>query len=232
MGGDKGPRVAVHGARLALSASARTSAFILHGRREELDPLLDEFPDLKAVSTDRPLRQRHHHGRKAHRRRSGAAAAIPRCGRRIQSVKDGEADVAISGGNTGALMAMSTLCLRPIEGHRPPRDRRHLAVDARRDHRPRRRRHRRQRRQAARRFLDPRRRAGPRAVRSGVADRRPAQRRHRGDEGHRVGKGGRARARPPRAAPASPTTASSRATTSARAPSMSSSPTASPATSR
>jgi glycerol-3-phosphate acyltransferase PlsX len=34
----------------------------------------------------------------------------------LQSVKDGEADVAISGGNTGALMAMATFCLRPLEG--------------------------------------------------------------------------------------------------------------------
>jgi glycerol-3-phosphate acyltransferase PlsX len=34
----------------------------------------------------------------------------------LQSVKDGEADVAISGGNTGALMAMATFCLRPMEG--------------------------------------------------------------------------------------------------------------------
>ncbi len=34
----------------------------------------------------------------------------------IQSVKDGEAVVAISGGNTGALMAMATFCLRPMEG--------------------------------------------------------------------------------------------------------------------
>ena len=34
----------------------------------------------------------------------------------LQSVKDGEADVAVSGGNTGALMAMATFCLRPIEG--------------------------------------------------------------------------------------------------------------------
>jgi glycerol-3-phosphate acyltransferase PlsX len=34
----------------------------------------------------------------------------------IQSVKDGEAAVAISGGNTGALMAMATFCLRTMEG--------------------------------------------------------------------------------------------------------------------
>jgi glycerol-3-phosphate acyltransferase PlsX len=34
----------------------------------------------------------------------------------LQSVKDGEADVAISGGNTGALMAMATFCLGRIEG--------------------------------------------------------------------------------------------------------------------
>jgi glycerol-3-phosphate acyltransferase PlsX len=34
----------------------------------------------------------------------------------LQSVKDGDADVAVSGGNTGALMAMATFCLRPMEG--------------------------------------------------------------------------------------------------------------------
>src|SRR6185437_2164934 len=35
--------------------------------------------------------------------------------RALQLVKDGEADVAISCGNTGALMAMATFCLRPIK---------------------------------------------------------------------------------------------------------------------
>src|SRR5690606_6710827 len=34
----------------------------------------------------------------------------------LESVKAGEADVAVSGGNTGALMAMATFCLRPMAG--------------------------------------------------------------------------------------------------------------------
>ena len=34
----------------------------------------------------------------------------------IQLVKSGEADAIVSAGNTGALMAMSKLILRPIEG--------------------------------------------------------------------------------------------------------------------
>ena len=34
----------------------------------------------------------------------------------IQLVKSGEADAVVSAGNTGALMAMSKLILRPIEG--------------------------------------------------------------------------------------------------------------------
>ena len=85
----------------------------------------------------------------------------------LQSVKDGEADVAISGGNTGALMAMATFCLRPMEGiSRPaiaaiwPTLRTDIVVlDVGRD--------RRRRRPPARRFLHSRRGAGARPVRPG-----------------------------------------------------------------
>ena len=48
MGGDKGPRVAVEGAMLALR-ERKNSSFIFHGREEQLRPLLDEFSALKAV---------------------------------------------------------------------------------------------------------------------------------------------------------------------------------------
>src|SRR3546814_18708247 len=37
-------------------------------------------------------------------------------GRAVHAVKAGEADAAISGGNTGALMAMSKLALRTMKG--------------------------------------------------------------------------------------------------------------------
>ncbi|MDR3471714.1 MAG: phosphate acyltransferase PlsX [Devosia sp.] len=114
MGGDRGPRVVIEGALLALKERKNTS-FIFHGREEVLGPLLDEFSALKPVSTvhhaetvilmdDKPS-----HALRKGRGTSSMWAAL-------QSVKDGEADVAISGGNTGALMAMATFCLRPIPG--------------------------------------------------------------------------------------------------------------------
>jgi glycerol-3-phosphate acyltransferase PlsX len=114
MGSDKGPRIAVHGARLALRERRNTS-FIFHGRSEELAPLLDEFPELKPVSrimhsdTVIAMDDKPSNALRKGRGNSSMWAAL-------QSVKDGEADVAVSGGNTGALMAMATFCLRPMEG--------------------------------------------------------------------------------------------------------------------
>ena len=168
MGGDNGPRVAIHGARAGAAASARTRSFIFHGREAELTPLLDEFPDLKPVAAivhcdnviamdEKPIQ--------ALRKGRGNSSMWMA----IQSVKDGEADVAISGGNTGALMAMATFCLRPIEGISRPAIAAIWPTLRDRHHRARRRRHRRRRRQAAGRFLDPGRGAGPRAVRPGGA---------------------------------------------------------------
>jgi glycerol-3-phosphate acyltransferase PlsX len=114
MGGDKGPRVVVEGARLALRERRNTS-FIFHGRQEELEPLLGEFPELKLVSTVQhsdTVIQMDDKPSQALRRGRGTSSMWAA----LQSVKDGEADVAISGGNTGALMAMAMFCLRPIEG--------------------------------------------------------------------------------------------------------------------
>ncbi|HHY51443.1 MAG TPA: phosphate acyltransferase, partial [Alphaproteobacteria bacterium] len=114
MGGDKGPRVALLGARLELR-QRKNIRFIFHGREEELAPILEEFPDLKAASRivhspnvitmdDKPSQAL----RKGRGNSSMWAA--------LESVKNGEADVVVSGGNTGALMAMATFCLRPMEG--------------------------------------------------------------------------------------------------------------------
>jgi len=114
MGGDNGPRVVFHGARLALR-ERRNVKFIFHGREEVLRPLLDDFPELRHASRivhsenviamdDKPS-----NALRKGRGNSSMWAAL-------ESVRAGEADVAISGGNTGALMAMATFCLRPMEG--------------------------------------------------------------------------------------------------------------------
>jgi glycerol-3-phosphate acyltransferase PlsX len=114
MGGDKGPRIAVHGARLFFKERKNVS-FIFHGREQDLLPLIDEYPDLKphcrVVHADVVIEMDDKPSQALRKGRGSSSMWAA-----VQSVKDGEADVAVSGGNTGALMAMSTFCLRPIEG--------------------------------------------------------------------------------------------------------------------
>ena len=114
MGGDNGPRIVMHGAQLALRERSDVE-FIFHGRAEELEPLLEEFSQLKPVSTishcNKVISMSEKPGQALRKGRSDSSMWAA-----IQAVKDGEADVAVSGGNTGALMAMSTFCLRPMTG--------------------------------------------------------------------------------------------------------------------
>jgi len=114
MGGDHAPRAVIHGAHLALKERKNTR-FLFHGIRDEIEPLLDEFPALKAASAIRHCETviaMDEKPSQALRKGKGTSSMWMA----IQAVKDGEADVAISGGNTGALMAMATFCLRPMEG--------------------------------------------------------------------------------------------------------------------
>ena len=114
MGGDNGPEIVLLGAKMSLLERPNTR-YLFHGREEELKPLLDKYPELKAVSEirhcdnvismdDKPSQ--------ALRKGRGKSSMW----NALQAVADGEADAAISGGNTGALMAMATFCLRPMEG--------------------------------------------------------------------------------------------------------------------
>ncbi len=114
MGGDKGPMISVPGA--ALSAVRHPEArFILFGDKEQIEPRLARRPELAArasivhtdvaVSMDAKPSQALRQGRW----KSSMWLAI-------DAVKTGEADVVISAGNTGALMAMSKFCLRTMAG--------------------------------------------------------------------------------------------------------------------
>ncbi len=114
MGGDHAPRAVIHGAHLALK-ERRNTRFIFHGIKDQIEPLLDEFPDLKPASVVRhcdTVIAMDEKPSQALRKGKGTSSMWMA----IQAVKDKEADVAISGGNTGALMAMATFCLRPMEG--------------------------------------------------------------------------------------------------------------------
>ena len=114
MGGDHGASVMIAGA--ALAAQRRTDVrFAFFGREPEIAKLLAAKPELAA-------RSRVHHTDIAIRMDDKPGQAL-RAGRRVSSmwlaieaVKKGEADVAVSAGNTGALMAMSKTCLHTMHG--------------------------------------------------------------------------------------------------------------------
>jgi phosphate acyltransferase len=114
MGGDRGPRVALEGARLFWKERKNTS-FVFHGRQDALEPLLDSIPDLRSISrivhSDNVISMDEKPSQALRKGRGNSSMWAA-----LQSVKDGEADVAVSGGNTGALMAMATFCLRPMAG--------------------------------------------------------------------------------------------------------------------
>lgn len=114
MGGDHGPEVVVPGAARALQGLPGTT-FGFFGDARIVEPILSKHPALAARSTV-------HHTEVAVRMDDKPSQALRR-GRRASSmwlaldaVKKGEADLAVSAGNTGALMAMAKLCVKMMPG--------------------------------------------------------------------------------------------------------------------
>src|SRR3990167_10223270 len=110
MGGDEGAAVALPGAVLALHRHSDLN-FRLNGDQAVVKPLLEFYPRLKAASV-------FEHGEVAIRMEDKPSQALRR-GRGRSSMwqaseagKTGAADYAVSAGNTGALMAMATFCLK------------------------------------------------------------------------------------------------------------------------
>lgn len=117
MGGDNAPHIVVEGVRLVHKRFPDVH-FLLHGDEKALGAMLKDYPDVKEVSTIK-------HANDVISPDEKPSVAI-RKGRdssmwhAIESVKTGEAAGVISAGNTGALMAMSKVCLRMIEGIERP----------------------------------------------------------------------------------------------------------------
>jgi phosphate acyltransferase len=118
MGGDHGPRVVVPGAELSLIRHPDTE-FLLFGDRALVEPELATHPRIKAASrlvhTDVAIKM------------DAKPSQALRYGRwkssmwlAIDAVKRGEADVAVSAGNTGALMVMSKFNLKTMPGIERP----------------------------------------------------------------------------------------------------------------
>ncbi|MBR0929981.1 phosphate acyltransferase PlsX [Bradyrhizobium diazoefficiens] len=114
MGGDAGAAVVIPGAAISLGRH-RDTEFLLVGDRAKIEPELEKHPELKAASkithTDVAVSGSDKPSQALRRGRKTSSMWLA-----IDAVKKGEADVAVSAGNTGALMAMSRFHLRTLKG--------------------------------------------------------------------------------------------------------------------
>jgi phosphate acyltransferase len=118
MGGDHGASVVVPGAELSLGRHPDME-FVLFGDRAIVEPLLASRPRLKAVSrfvhTDIAVKMDAKPSQALRQGRWKSSMWLA-----IDAVKKGEADVAVSAGNTGALMAMAKIGLKTMTGVERP----------------------------------------------------------------------------------------------------------------
>jgi glycerol-3-phosphate acyltransferase PlsX len=117
MGGESGVEAIIGGIELSAKINPDIR-FIVHGDSTEINALLQKKPalvDLVDVRhSDKVIEM---DAKPAQAVRSGKGSSMWNT---LQSVKDGEATVAVSCGNTGALMMMSVLRLRKLPGVNRP----------------------------------------------------------------------------------------------------------------
>src|SRR3569833_1158264 len=114
MGGDVGASVVIPGAAISLKRHP-DSEFLLFGDRALIDPELAKYPAMKAASrvihADVAVSMHDKPSQALRRGRKTSSMWLA-----LEAVKKGEADVAVSAGNTGALVVMARFCLRTLEG--------------------------------------------------------------------------------------------------------------------
>ena len=117
MGGDHGPEVIVPGAALSLERYPDLS-FIFTGDSARINAALAAHPVLtsrsRVIHTDLVIAMDEKPSQ-ALRRGKGSSLWLA-----LDAVKSGEAHAAVSAGNTGALMAIAKLVLRPMAGIERP----------------------------------------------------------------------------------------------------------------
>src|SRR5271167_2672994 len=118
MGGDQGPAVVVAGADLALTRHPETE-FLFVGNSVLIAPFVDARPALKAhsklIHTDIAVRMEDKPSQALRYGRWKSSMWLA-----VDAVKKGDADMVLSGGNTGALMAMSKFNLKTLPGIERP----------------------------------------------------------------------------------------------------------------
>src|SRR5215470_17255669 len=118
MGGDVGASVVIPGAAIALSRHPDTE-FLLFGDRAQIEAQLAKHPAMTAASrvihTDVAVSMQDKPSQALRRGRKTSSMWLA-----IDAVKKGDADVALSAGNTGALMAMAKFNLHTLSGIERP----------------------------------------------------------------------------------------------------------------
>jgi phosphate acyltransferase len=118
MGGDFGPSVVIPAAALSLIRHPDTH-YIFFGREPEIRAQMSEHSPLDAVSrivhTDVTVSMEDKPSQALRRGRWKSSMWLA-----LEAVKRGEAQVAVSAGNTGALMAMAKFCLHTLPGIERP----------------------------------------------------------------------------------------------------------------
>ena len=120
MGGDDAPGMVIRGLEYFLTheGQGRRARFLLHGDQAQLNPLLAKAPRTRErseiVHTDKTVSM---DDKPSQALRRGKDSSMWNA---IAAVKAKRADIAVSAGNTGALMAMSKLQLRTKQGVQRP----------------------------------------------------------------------------------------------------------------
>ena len=112
MGGDNAPQIVIEGAAQS-KIRYPNLIFSFFGNKDKIIPLINSLDILKnsnVIHTDQIVEA---NDKPSIAVRKGKNSSM---GMSLQHVKSGKADAIVSAGNTGALMAMSKLILRPMDG--------------------------------------------------------------------------------------------------------------------
>ncbi|MDX2083030.1 MAG: phosphate acyltransferase PlsX [Rickettsiales bacterium] len=111
MGGDNAPRSVLEGAQIIAKTNPNVH-FLLFGNAKKINPFLSKLHQLNSVHTlihTEEFISAEEKPSVALRKGTNSSMRLA-----IDAVKDGKADVAISAGNTGALMTIAKIVLRPL----------------------------------------------------------------------------------------------------------------------
>jgi phosphate acyltransferase len=114
MGGDHGPAVIIEGVKLALQTNADITELYLVGREDEIKSAQQQVgcndPRVKIVHASEVITMEDKPVEGLRRKKDSSIL------RAVDLIKEGRGDALISPGNTGGIVAASTIRLRPIAG--------------------------------------------------------------------------------------------------------------------